>query len=197
MRKPLIAVWLVLPLAAWTYHMGPGQDRVKLDQVDAYLAKAKEAIVAQDWDMAIDDYGDALKVLPSERINAGRRIRLALNQARMMHKQLPAAQRALAELVREMAKDPDAEPSVLADARRAHASAQYYVTWLMRLEGYPREQWEPELEVARQTYRLLAERADQHGDKTAGHERRMDLEATIRLARLDLQELQGLPLPNQ
>ena len=39
------------------------------------------------------------------------------------------------------------------------------ITWLMRLEGHSREEWEPEIEAARQTYRLLAERADASGDQ--------------------------------
>ena len=55
----------------------------------------------------------------------------------------------------------------LAEAREAYANAQYYWTWLMRVEGYTREEWEPEVEVARQTYRLLAERADDRGDSAS------------------------------
>ena len=47
-----------------------------------------------------------------------------------------------------------------ADLRRTTAHAQYYMTWLMRLEGLGAEVWEPEAEAARQTYRLLAEDAD-------------------------------------
>ena len=49
---------------------------------------------------------------------------------------------------------------LLADARGALANAQYYTTWLMRLEGLPREEWQPEIEASRQNYKLLAERAE-------------------------------------
>jgi hypothetical protein len=77
------------------------------------------------------------------------------------------------------------------------ANAQYYMTWLMRLEGLGRDAWEPEIESARQTYKLLAEQAEQRGDTPAAKTHQEDLESAIRLARLDLSELQGLPLPSQ
>ena len=85
----------------------------------------------------------------------------------------------------------------MADARGALANAQYYTTWLMRLEGLSREEWEPEIEASRQNYKLLAEHAEEAGDEAAAEQARSDLESSIRLARMDLDELQGLPLPSQ
>jgi hypothetical protein len=67
----------------------------------------------------------------------------------------------------------------------------------MRLEGAPREEWEPEIEGARQTYKLLAGQAEERGQDELGARLRQDLESAIRLARMDLTELQGLPLPSQ
>jgi hypothetical protein len=67
----------------------------------------------------------------------------------------------------------------------------------MRLEGQGREVWEPEAESARQNYKMLAEDAAKKGDAPAVRKHREDLEASIRLARMDLSELQGLPLPSQ
>ena len=104
---------------------------------------------------------------------------------------------ALANLVDEMVADADADQTLLDEVRRTHASSQYYMTWLTRLEGYAREEWEPEIEAARQNYRLLAERAEARGEASAVTQAREDLEAAVKLARLDLQELQGIPLPNQ
>ena len=70
------------------------------------------------------------------------------------------------------------------------ADAKYYMTWRMRLEGLPQEEWEPEIESARQHFRLLAEKG------SASNERYQEkLESSIRLARMDLTELQGQPLP--
>ena len=115
----------------------------------------------------------------------------------MMHKQLPKARAALTKLVNEMVADADADQSLLDEVRKAQASSQYYMTWLMRLEGYPREEWEPEIEAARQNYRLLAERAGRGGQTAVAQQCREDLESAVKLARMDLEELQGLPLPSQ
>ena len=71
------------------------------------------------------------------------------------------------------------------------------MTWLLRLEGKPREEWEPQIEAARQGYRLLAEDAERRGDQVLGRRSKEDLESAIRLERLQIQDLQGLPLPSQ
>ena len=96
-----------------------------------------------------------------------------------------------------LAADPAADPKLLADARSAQANSQYYMTWLMRLEGLGRDAWEPEAEAARQAYKLLAEDAEKRGDTAAAAKHKEDLEAAVRIARMDLGELQGLPLPSQ
>ena len=71
------------------------------------------------------------------------------------------------------------------------------MTWLLRLEGQPRERWEPEIDAAQQSYRLLAEQAEQDGDLNSLSLCQDDLESSVRLARMDIGELQGLPLPSQ
>ena len=50
------------------------------------------------------------------------------------------------------------------------------MTWLLRLEGQPAEIWEPEIEVARQNYRLLAEQAAARGDAGALQRNQQDLD---------------------
>ena len=97
----------------------------------------------------------------------------------------------------ELAGDSPPDQKLLADARSTLANSQYYMTWLMRLEGLGRDAWEPEVEAARQTYKLLAEQAEKRGDAAAAKKYREDLESSIRLARMDLSDLQGLPLPSQ
>ena len=197
MNKALLGVWLVLPLGAWAYHEGPGQDQMTLDEVDRLVVEADAAVAFELWDDAVAKYDEALIKLPSERVDAGRRIRLERNKARMLAAQLPAAHADLQSLVTELLQDDDADSKLLDEARATLASSQYYLTWLMRLEGLPREKWEPEIEAARQTYRLLAERAEKRGDAKAVAKSVEDLESAIRLARMELTDLQGLPLPNQ
>ena len=85
----------------------------------------------------------------------------------------------------------------MTEARSTAAIAQYYITWLMRLEGMGREEWEPEIDAARATYKLLAEQAQERGNTVEAKKHQEDLESAVRLARMDLGELQGLPLPSQ
>ena len=110
---------------------------------------------------------------------------------------LPDARRDLASLVDEISGDPKPDATLLDESRAALANAQYYSTWLLRLGGASREDWEPEIEAARQNYRLLAEEAAKSGDEKVAAATREDLESAVRLARMDLSELQGLPLPSQ
>jgi hypothetical protein len=196
MRMLLLVGWLMLPLGVGIWHYGPGQDRVRLDDVAALLAQAQRHAAAGEWAEAADKYDEALKRLPADRVAEARHVRLERAKAQMLARQLPAAHADLKILVDELT-DGDADPALLAESREALANSQYYMTWLMRLEGQPRDLWEPEIEGARQTYRLLAEQASAKGDAAAATKNREDLEASIRLARMDLSELQGLPLPSQ
>lgn len=197
MRSLFIVGWLLLPIAAGIWHHGPGQDRMLMDEVAGFLSRAEQSVAAENWDDAVAQYDEALKRLPAQLTTENRGIRLERAKAQMNAQQLPAAHQDLKSLVDELKDDPKADAALLADARTALASAQYYMTWLLRLEGEPRELWEPEIEGARQNYRLLAEQSEAKGDADGAQRNRADLEASIRLARMDLSELQGLPLPSQ
>lgn len=200
MRNLMLCGWLLLPIGAWAYHEGPGQDGVARDQISVLLdeahRKTQDGMLGAEgaYAEAQDLLGRALDLLPEEDIALGRRIRLDLNKVRMENRELPTAREELVSLVEELAADDAADQEVLTEARRALASSQYYMTWLMRLEGLPRESWEPEIEAARQNYRLLAEQAKTDEGRKA---READLESAVQLARMELQDLQGLPLPSQ
>ena len=197
MRMTLLFVWLLLPVAAAAYHYGPGQQRLVLDEAADLLSAAEGHADVGEWAKAVSEYDEALGLLPAERINEIRRVRLERDKAQLLARQLPLAHADLKSLVDEMQADQQADKEVLAEARSALANSQYYMTWLMRLEGLPRDDWEPEIESARQTYRLLAEQAEETEDTKAAKKHREDLESAIRLARMDLSDLQGLPLPSQ
>ena len=184
MRKILLVGWLVLPIGAWAYHEGPGQDRVALEATDAVMVAAHQAASDGDWKLAIREYEAALESLPKdpdaydERI--AQRLQIELNKARMQSQGLIEARDELATLVEQMQAEPSSDAALLRDARQALARAQFYKTWLMRLEGLDRKVWEPEIEAARQNWRLLAEQAGTAAEKTLHQE---DLEAAVRLAR--------------
>ena len=143
-------------------------------------------------------YEEALKTLPKnpDAVDArtAQRIQIELNKARMLASDLPTAREELETLVDQMAGEATTDPQLLAEARQALARAQFYSTWLMRLEGLDRSEWEPEIEAARQNYRLLAEQA---GDAGSKQQHQGDVEASIRLARMEIEDLQGLPLPSE
>lgn len=197
MRIVLAVGWLIVPVLAWAWHSGPGQQYVKLDEAGTFLAQAKEAQAQQDHAAAAEAFDAALKALPEGRTDESRRLRLERDKEMMLAKRLPDAHADLDDLVTELQADPKADPKLLADARASLANAQYYVTWLMRLRGHARDDWEPEIEASRQTYRLLAEQAMAAGDTASVERFQKDCESAIRLARLDLDELQGLNLPCQ
>jgi hypothetical protein len=197
-RVILLTGWLIAGIGVAVAHwFGPGVDGRKLDLAAGHLRAAEAAATADRYADAVEEYTAALKALPDGRTATARAIRLEKAKAQMLAKQLPEAHSELRNLVDELAADPAADARQLADARSAQANSQYYMTWLMRLEGQGRDVWEPEIESSRQTYRLLAEQADARGDTAAATKHRQDLESSIRLARLELADLQGLPLPSQ
>jgi tetratricopeptide (TPR) repeat protein len=197
MRTFLLLGWLLVPVGFGIWHYGPGQNYLTRDDASRMLAQADALVKEGDWAAAVDAYDEALKLLPGDMVSAQRRVRLEKAKARMMASQLPQALEDLKTLTEELQADLQADRKLVADTRESLAQAHYYMTWLMRLEGLTRDVWEPEIEAARQNYRLLAEEAEKRGDEEATKKRREDLEAAVRLARLDLTELQGLPLPSQ
>jgi len=197
MRTLLLTGWFLLPVIAAAWHYGPGQERVQLDQVALTLARADRDAAVGQWKEADESYEEALRLLPADRTREVRRVRLERAKVQMQAQKLPTAHQDLKDLVEELASDSAADQAVLAEARAALANSQYYVTWLMRLEGSPREDWEPEIEAARQNFSPRAQKSVPKGDAPAPKKHEEDLESAIRLARMDLTELQGLPLPSQ
>jgi len=211
MRRVLLFVWLLIPVALGAYHYGPGQDRLRADRAAEAVARADaaareaRAVAAKEgddaarshWAEAALAYAEAIELLPAGQTREGQALRLERAKAQMFVSQLPEACRDLASLVDEIAGESSPNEELLDGARAALANAQYYTTWLMRLEGATREEWEPQIEASRQNYKLVAQKAEAAGDQRLAAATKEDLEAAIRLARMDLTELQGLPLPSQ
>jgi hypothetical protein len=197
MRAFLVSAWLFLGLAGMIFHLGPGQELQKQDVLNGNLRQARLNVEAENWADAIDYFDDAIAGLSENEVDLHQQLRLEKAKAQMMDSQLPEARLALEALMDEVMESGDSTSGLAQETRLALASSQYYVTWLMRLEGVGREEWEPEIEAARQNYRILSEMAEQGSDANAAEKRREDLEAAVRLARMDLSELQALPLPCQ
>lgn len=211
MRNFLLTLWLAVPVGGFAYHMGPGQDLMRLDDAQSLISTAMghagkaetmtaaggELAAKAEWVLAEQDYAEALQLLGPDQVARSRAVRLERAKCQMQISQLPEANAELSKLVTELQEDESASPALLADARHTLANSEYYMTWLMRLEGLSRDEWGPRIEAARQTFKLLAVEAEANGDEALSQRSKEDLEASIRLARLDLTELQGLPLPSQ
>jgi hypothetical protein len=197
MKTLLLTFWLSVPLAFAAYHYGPGQDRLKDDAAAGFLKAATGAAAAGDHAAAVTACDAALAALPADAVAASRQIRLLRAKERMPVGQLPEAHDELDSLLTELSADPAADAEVTRETRTALATSKYYLAWLMRLEGGSEEQWMPEIEASRQHFRQLAEEAQAGGQTAMVTTQRENLESAIRLARMDLTELQGLPLPKQ
>jgi hypothetical protein len=218
MRKAILFLWLLIPVALGAYHFGPGQDRLRADRAAAAVERAQTATkLAREtatkegdeaarpiWADAEAAWSQALDLLPPGSGAEQRALRLERAKAQMYISKLPDAEHELESLVEEISADPKADKAEMRATREALANAQYYTTWLMRLEGAPREEWEPKIEASRQNYKLIAEDAALKSDASAGGDVQVasvraaeNLEAAIRLERMSLSDLQGVPLPSQ
>ena len=197
MRAIVILVWLLVPLAAVAWHLGPGVDGRARDRAAVAVAEARRFHGADDPAAAVAAFDRAIAELPATDRAAALRLRLERAKARIEGSDLATASKELGALVDELATIPDADRELVADAHDTLATSDFYVTWLKRLEGFPRNDWEPHAESARQAWRLLAEEAEARGDAAATTRYGRNLEAVIRLTRLEPDELQGLPIPSQ
>lgn len=191
MKILFATLWLLIPLVFAAYHYGPGQEHLALDHTEDTLLQAREAVSEKNWEEAIALYQKALTKLPPDQIETQQRIRLEIAKAQMLNSALPQARKDLAQLVSEINERVDSPTDLKEEALSTLANSRYYMTYLMKLEGLPAANWEPEIEAARQEYKLLAK----IGIDSSRHQK--DLEAAIRLARAEPSELYGLPLPNQ
>ena len=194
-RQVLLSLWLLVPVFLLAYHYGPGQNSLARDRAATLAREAAAREQAEDWAGALDAYQQTLAALPADDQASRFRVRLAAANARMYQGELPEAMQDLDGLLGEMLKARASAPAVR-EVRGALAGAQYYAAWLMRLENAPTEEWMEQAENARQNFRLLAEES-QVGKALAAQDYEKNLEAVVRLQRMDLSELQGLPLPKK
>lgn len=198
MRLLLIVGWLFVGLGGAIFHFGePGERQRENDQLGVILADAQQSAQAKNWAEAVEQFGQAVGQIPPEKVSETRRVTLEMAKCQMMASKLPEARLTLETLLAEARQDETEDPQLVNDVQSALANSQYYITWLMRLQGFPEAEWKPEIEAARQHYSQLVLDADANGDEALKIRHAEDLESAIRLARMDLSELQGLPLPNQ
>jgi predicted negative regulator of RcsB-dependent stress response len=197
MKILVLTLWCLAPLGLLAYHYGPGQQELQLDAAAASLGQAKAKAGNGSLKEAIAGYEETLAKLPKDRIDEARRIRLELAKTRMEAAELPKAREELAALAEELAQDPNAHAGLRDDTLATLATSRFYMTYLMKLEGLPDSEWEPEIEAARQERKLLVQRATEAGDEKGAAKHADDLESAIRLARMEPEELYGKAIPKQ
>ena len=195
MRKLLAVLWLLVPVGLIAYHYGPGQDKLARDRAARQISLARAAEASENYRAAYDAYAKALQDIPETDQETRLLTRLAQAKTRMYLGELPEAMEDAEQILLD-AIDADAPIKLVDQVRSTAGSMHYYVAWLMRLEGAETAEWTEQTEMARQHFRLLAEESPvRDAVATPGHQ--ANLEATVRLARMDLSELKGLPLPKE
>lgn len=197
MRILLIIAWLFVGLGAVIYHYGPGQDKLEMDRIDSVLEQARSNVSLEKYADAIPLFDKVMGELPIEKQELAYRVQLEKAKAQMLSAKLPEARRSLETLLTEIRESENPNETLIVETQNALANAQYYRTWLMRREGLSEEVWGPEIESARQHYTQIHEKSLAAGDQESAGKAAEDLESAVRLARMDLDDLQGLPLPNQ
>jgi len=193
-KNLLILLWALTPVALLAWHYGPGQDSLARDSARAKIEEAVQFEADQQWRKAVAAYTEALAELPEADSARRHRLRLAHANARIHVGELPEAMAAMESLLDEVKTGGDA--ALQREVRASLASTQYYAGWLMRLELAEKDEWMEPVGKARQNFRWLAEQTvDTDTEASEAHQK--NLEAVIRLARMDLSELQGLPLPKK
>jgi len=193
-KNLLIFLWALAPVGLLAYHFGPGQTGIAREEAKASIQIALDFEASEQWQQAIDSYNDALAALPDSETAKRQQLQLARANARTHVGEIPEAMLAMEHLLDETAKGSD--KALESKVRSSLASAQYHIGWLMRLELAEKKEWMEPLEKARQNFRLLAEQTDKTGAKASENHQR-NLEAVVRLARMDLSEVQALPLPKK
>ncbi|MFM7866530.1 MAG: hypothetical protein ACKPHU_20165, partial [Planctomycetaceae bacterium] len=156
MKKSLLLFWLALPVVGGVYHLTAGEFHMQMDQVGWHLRTGRSAVQKSEWHRAAREFEKALELVPDDQDQLRRDVRLQLAQAKIHSAGLPDANEDLKKLLTEVTADDvqPTDPVLQSRVRETLAESQYYLAWLMRLEGVASEEWLPELESARQNYRL-------------------------------------------
>jgi hypothetical protein len=189
-EKTAFRVWVVLPLAALAFHLGPGRQFSAADRAAAEQRRAAAAVERGDWKEAASRF-EAARVALGDQSAERERLLLAEAAARVQAGELVEGQEQLQQLLAELEAADGSGADLTASVRHELATASYFAAWLMRVEGAAAEEWKPEAERARQQFRLLAE----EGSPAEGGTALENLEATIRLEQMDLSDLLAKPLP--
>ena len=187
-RKLFWILWICFPviIAVWYYRSGP--EAFQYDLAGSLADQAYAAAVQGDYKNASELYLESQKALPAKDVKRHLQLRLAELQSRIRTEDILTGSEQLSEFLLDLPGD---VPEKLKQQVRSELAASYYHTsLLMRQEGAGSDEWLPIIQQARQQYRVLAETG-------TGNNNQQNLEAAIKLQRMDQSLIQGLPLPKK
>lgn len=192
-RRITILAWCTVPLIAIAWHYGPGQPALARDVASAHLTSARAAAARADHEAATQAFAAALAALPPED-PARPPIELEQAVVTAASGELLQGMDQMSDLLKRLGEAGEGQGALARATRSELGEAHYHAAWLMRLEGASTEEWTAEADAARQHFRLLTETAADPGEAEISAK---NLESAVRLQRLDLSELKGLPLPKK
>lgn len=199
--KWYMAIWLCVPAFLLAWHYGPGQTYLHRDIAAEHIEQARVAAESEDWESVYISLKDAEAALPAEDRVQKMELQYASAAARIKAGNILEGIEQLQELLDESDNTDPGSPKFMdadlkARVRNELASAAYYAGWIMRVhESATPAEWKPEVERARQQFRMLAEDAKAKGDAGKSETYQKNLESTIRLEHMDLSDLAALPFP--
>jgi hypothetical protein len=207
MRAFIIMIWLMIPIGMAYHWFSPkGAACRQNDQVAKRWEQARETVRAASaaGEKAGEErllaeargiYEEAIKLLPKGPESSIHRHRMALENSLVMIRQ-GFVEEGLEEIegLMEVIRAGDWPGSYEDDFRAAAAAGAYRAAAEMRMRGYRREEWAAVADDARQQYSMLAGKYET-ADPGTSRLLRQNLEASIRLVRMDLAFLEGDPLP--
>ncbi|WP_459555830.1 hypothetical protein [Lacunimicrobium album] len=195
MKPYFLIFWLMLPMAGAAFHFGPGEEKLKQDRVSSLLDQAHQLAVTGKRKAAIEMYDLILSLVPADQEEKLLEVRLEKAKLQIEHGATPKAYRDLVDLAPLVVTNSRLSQKVKSDFASTLASTEFYGTWIMRLEGKPKEMWLPFIESARQRFRYVSEEKQGQRNNDELVMSHQNLESSIRLERMSIEELQGLPLP--
>ena len=189
--KYLKFLYAALPVIVVALHYGPWQVFQDHQEASDDLLRA-EGYAGEDWEKAADAFAAARNKVRD--LEAELALGLSEALARRNSGELIGAQEDLEALLTRAEENELEDTKLQETLRHELATTHYFMAWIMRLEGAAADEWKPDSELARQHFRLLAERErSASGNELQPYQE--NLEAAIRLQRMDLRDLMAWPLP--
>jgi hypothetical protein len=162
-KKWLIIVWLLIPVALLSYHYGPGQRELAWREAAASRAEAVEHEKNQHWEQAIAAYGQSLSAVPTLGDDASAaaltrdQLRLAQLRAAFQLGKLDDTLTDTRQFVDHVETTHGAQSQLAYDARDFLGRVHYQAMIVLRLESAEEQVWMKHWELSRQNFRFLAE----------------------------------------